>query len=180
VTFGESTVQIRDAKGMRHLARLLEEPGRERHALELARLEVGTAVRAPGNDGVLESVALGDAGAQLDLQSKAAYRQRLEDLREEVAEAEHFNDPERAAKARNEMTFLADELAGAVGLGGRDRKAASASERARLSVTRAIRAALTRIGEQNPALGKHFDATIRTGTYCSYNPDPRVPISWLV
>jgi tetratricopeptide (TPR) repeat protein len=178
VSFGGTTVQIRDTKGMRHLARLLEEPGRELHALDLARSEAGPATRRilPGQD--LGSDALGDAGERLDPEAKAAYRRRLEELRGEADEAERFNDPERAARTRQEIEFLAAELAGAVGIGGRDRKAASAAERARLSVSRAIRAALTRIAEQNPSLGKHFDTTVRTGTYCSYNPDPRVPMSW--
>jgi hypothetical protein len=27
-------------------------------------------------------------------------------------------------------------------------------------------------------LGRHLAATIRTGRYCSYTPDPRVPIAW--
>jgi len=180
VVFGGTTVQIRDTKGMRHLARLLKEPGKEFHALDLARSEVGTEIRAAPADAELESDALGDAGARLDPEAKAAYRRRLDDLGEEQAEAERFDDPERAAKAREEMEFLVSELAGAVGLGGRDRKAASAAERARLSVTRAIRAALKRIGEENPDLGKHFEATVRTGTYCSYKPDPRVPMSWQI
>jgi hypothetical protein len=65
-----------------------------------------------------------------------------------------------------------------VGLGGRDRSTASNAERARVSVTRAIRSAIERIGEQNPALGTHLDAAIRTGTYCSYRPDPRAPMAW--
>lgn len=121
---------------------------------------------------------MGDAGAVLDPVAKSAYRARLDELAEEVAEAEGFNDAESAARARQEIDFLTNELARAVGLGGRDRKAASAAERARLSVTRAIRSAVTRIAQQIPALGEHLDATIRTGTYCSYNPDPRVPISW--
>ena len=37
VEFGADTFRVRDAKGMRHLARLLASPGREVHALELAR-----------------------------------------------------------------------------------------------------------------------------------------------
>src|SRR4029079_1170282 len=37
--FGPDTCRVRDAKGMRHLSRLLESPGREIHALELARFE---------------------------------------------------------------------------------------------------------------------------------------------
>jgi hypothetical protein len=70
------------------------------------------------------------------------------------------------------------ELARAVGLGGRDRKAASHAERARLNATRAIRAAMTNLAREHPALGQHLTATIRTGRYCSYTPDPRTPVTW--
>jgi hypothetical protein len=126
----------------------------------------------------LPADGMGDAGSRLDGTAKAAYRARLEELEAEFAEADAFNDPERAARARQEIEFLADELAAAVGLGGRDRKAASAAERARISVTRAIRASMSRIAEHSPALGRHLEGTVRTGTFCSYNPDPRVPIHW--
>jgi hypothetical protein len=178
VAFAGDTVRIRDAKGMRHLARLLAEPGRELHALDLARTDAVADRHATDDVPELAPGGLGDAGPRLDAEAKAAYRDRLEELRGEVAEGEAWNDAERAARARVEMEFLADELAGAVGLGGRDRKAGSAAERARLSVTRAIRSALARIAEQHPALGRHLDATVRTGTFCSYTPDPRVPFTW--
>ena len=56
---------------------------------------------------------------------------------DELAEAERWNDPERAARLQAEEDALAHELAAAIGLGGRDRAAVSASERARVSVTRA-------------------------------------------
>ena len=121
---------------------------------------------------------LGDAGEMLDAQAKAAYKARLADLQEELDEAESFNDPARAAKVKEEMDFLVSELARAVGLGGRDRRAASHAERARLNVTRAIRSAMTNLGRANPGLGRHLDHTIRTGRYCSYMPDPRAPIVW--
>jgi non-specific serine/threonine protein kinase len=65
-----------------------------------------------------------------------------------------------------------------VGLGGRDRLAASTAERARINVTRAIKAALARIQEHSPALGRHLARTVRTGIYCSYAPDPRFPSAW--
>ncbi len=51
-------------------------------------------------------------------------------------------------------------------------------ERARVSTTRAIRAALRRLGEHNAALLEHLNATIRTGANCSYTPDPRRAASW--
>jgi hypothetical protein len=121
---------------------------------------------------------LGDAGALLDANAKAAYRARLADLRAELEEAEGFNDPARAAKARQEMEFLVGELARAVGLGGRDRRAAAHAERARLNATRAIRAAVANLARVNPALGRHLAVTIRTGRYCVYLPDPRAPIAW--
>ena len=70
------------------------------------------------------------------------------------------------------------ELARAVGLGGRDRRAASHAERARLNATRAIRAAMAHLARADPALGAHLSSTIRTGRYCSYTPDPRAPITW--
>ena len=121
---------------------------------------------------------LGDAGALLDATAKAAYRTRLAELRTELEEAEGFHDPERATKARHELDFLVAELARAVGLGGRDRRAAAHAERARLNVTRAIRAAVANLARDNPALGRHLAATIRTGRYCAYRPDPRAPITW--
>jgi len=70
------------------------------------------------------------------------------------------------------------ELARAVGLGGRDRRAASHAERARLNASRAIRTAMAHLAEANPALGRHLSSTVRTGRYCSYTPDPRLPIAW--
>ena len=45
-------------------------------------------------------------------------------------------------------------------------------------MTRALRQAMARIGEHHPQLGEHLDRTIRTGTYCSYQPDPRAPARW--
>lgn len=178
VEFGRDTFRVRDAKGMRHLARLLEAPGREVHALDLAR--VGSAASDVGrsDDSSLSAVGSGDAGPVLDAAAKAAYRERLDELRAELAEAEGWNDPERVARLQAETDALTHELTAALGLGGRDRSAVSAAERARISVTRAIRAALARIGEQSEPLSAHLVATIHTGTFCSYTPDPRAPISW--
>ncbi len=89
-----------------------------------------------------------------------------------------MGDSERAAQADAERDFLVRELARAVGLGGRDRRAGSASERARASVTRAVRQAMARIREHNAPLGEHLDRAIRTGTYCAYLPDPRATVNW--
>jgi hypothetical protein len=185
VSYDGSVVRVRDAKGMRYLAQLMAHPGREFHAIDLE-----AADRQPAPAGARGSTPwsgerelamrrdLGDAGVLLDATAKAAYRNRVRELRADLEEAESFNDQGRAANLRAELDFLVAELARAVGLSDRDRRAASHAERARLNVTRAIRAAMANLARENPALGRHLAATIRTGRYCSYNPDPRAPITW--
>src|SRR5262245_16591606 len=61
----------------------------------------------------------------------------------------------------------------------RRRSTASDSERDRLAVTKGIKGALARIGQAHPALGEHFEASIRCGYHCRYLPDPRHPIRWI-
>ena len=86
-------------------------------------------------------------------------------------------DVDRAAQADAERECLVRELARAVGLGGRDRRAASASERARSAVTRAVRHGLARIRVHDAARRASRHA-IRTGTYCAYLSDSRLPVVW--
>jgi hypothetical protein len=183
VCFAGSLARLADAKGLRVLARLLADPGREFHAVDLeaagSRAERPAPSAARGGPGELPvRPDLGDAGELLDTRAKAAYKARLDELQAELDEAERFGDPGRAAQAGTERDFLAGELARAVGLGGRDRRAASHAERARLNVTRAIRAAMANLARANPSLGRHLAATIHTGRHCSHTPDPRAPITW--
>lgn len=156
--------RIADARGLHHLARLLAEPGREVHALDLT---AGGSAPHPA-----------DAGPILDAAAKAAYRERVTELRAELDEAEAFADAGRAERARAELDALTAELARAAGLGGRDRRVGDAAERARVSVTKAIRSALRRIAQHDPDLAEHLGRTVRTGIFCSYQPDPRVRASW--
>lgn len=184
IRYGGRLIRVRDAKGLHYLGQLLREPGREFHVLDLGiEGEPGGPAqgrhRVPaGDEG--HAGGFGHAGALLDPTAKAAYRRRLQDLDEELDEALAFNDPERAARAEAELEALKAELARAVGLGGRDRTAASSAERARLNVTRAIRSVVQRIAAANPDLGEHLRLTVRTGTFCSYQPDPAAGAVWNV
>jgi hypothetical protein len=181
IEYERRVLHVRDAKGMRHLALLLANPGIEFHAVEVAGSAEGAVATAGAEvQGLAVRAGTGDAGVALDTQAKAEYRARLEDLRADIEEAEAFNDPERAARAREEMDFIAQELSSAVGLGGRDRRAASAAERARVNVTRALKREIRRIGDQDARLGRELSTTVRTGTFCAYEPDPRHPVTWEV
>jgi tetratricopeptide (TPR) repeat protein len=180
VVFDGDTAHVRDLKGMRYLARLLAEPGREYHVLDLVAAEIGPgAAPADGDQEAGRPLPwLGDAGAMLDGQARDAYRRRLAEIDDDIAQARAVADAGRAAQAETEREFLVRELARAFGLSGRARRAASASERARASVTRAVRQSMARIEQLHPRLGEHLSRTVRTGTYCGYFPDPRAPADW--
>ena len=178
VGFDGRTTRVRDLKGMRYLARLLADPGREFHVLDLVAAEAGSTATDGGRTASVWDSALGDAGELLDEQARTAYRRRLAEIDEDIDRAQAIGDTERAAQAATERDFLMRELSRAFGLGSRTRRAGSASERARAAVTRALRTAMARIDNHHPALGDHLDRAVHTGTYCSYQPDPRIPTKW--
>jgi hypothetical protein len=121
---------------------------------------------------------LGDAGEMLDDTAKAAYRRRLSELHEELEEAKELGNVERAEKAEQEIDALTSELSRAVGLGGRNRRAASASERARQSISKTIKSVVEKIAQSDARLGDIFSRCVKTGNFCSYQADPALPIAW--
>jgi len=187
---GVAVLRLKDSKGLRQIAQLLRHPDREFYVTDLVEAESSppSSPAAPQlgrmSDEDLARLGMRSAGTAepgeplLDAQAKAAYRQRLDQLRDQLEEATHFNDLERAARAQQEIDFLSRELARAVGLRGRDRTAGSYGERARVNVTRAIKSVIKRIAAGHPDLGRYLSTTIKTGTFCSYTPDPRLPIRW--
>jgi tetratricopeptide (TPR) repeat protein len=192
VGYGGKSFRLKDTKGLGYLAHLLRYPAAEFHVLDLAGGIAGqhdddetskSAHGLPRGDEDLEKAgihisSLGDAGEMLDDQAKVAYRSRLSDLHEELEEAKERGEGERAEKAEQEIDALTKELSRAVGLGGRNRRAASASERARQSISKTIKSVVDRIAQSDAALGDILSRCIRTGTFCSYQPDPDFPIAW--
>jgi signal transduction histidine kinase/CheY-like chemotaxis protein len=177
IAYAGSLFRLRDAKGLEYLARLLERPGSELHVLDLVSMPGGGEA---GADAGLSIASDSDAGPLLDESAKAAYRARLRELDEELADATRAGDAQAAARAEEEIHALAGQLAQAVGLGGRDRRAASASERARINVTRALKAVIDKVATSHPDLARHLRASLKTGVFCSYSPHPGVPDDWTV
>jgi hypothetical protein len=172
LVFDGRTTRLPHMLGLAYLARLLSEAGREVHAADLA------AAGHEGRRGPGVLAPPGDAGELLDARARSEYAARLRDAREELEEAQRRNDRGRAERLGEEIERLAAELSRGFGLGGRPRRAGSTSERARLSVTRAIRYAIEKIGEHDPALAEHLRRAVRTGTFCGYAPSSRDPVSW--
>ena len=179
ITFMGKTCRLRDSKGLRYIDELVHNPNRELHPLDLVvRLQAGVSSTADTSDIDGPFCFEGDGGKLLDATAKARFSRRLDDLREELAEAQSFGDKERAARTQEEINSLCEALRSAYGLGGRPRRSNSSAERARVSVTKAIKSALKRITAVDAILGAHLSATVRTGNFCCYVPDPLAEIDW--
>ena len=113
ITFAGQTVRLRDARGLRYLAQLLQQPG-----------------------ATVSAVVLTDAA-------------RVHPLGQRATDSPSPNAVPDADR-----------------------------ERARVAVSKAIKAAIERIATVHPSLADHLQATVRRGYTCTYMPDPRVPIFW--
>ena len=164
IAFDGRTIRLRDTAGLSYLATLLSSPGRDIPSTRLAG----------------EAADRGDAGPVLDRRAEAQYRRRLEDLEDQLDEAEANRDVGRAGAAREEIRSLESELSRGFGLGGRGRRACSASERARQSVGIAVRRTISRITREHPSLAEHLRRSVRTGMFCTYDPDPRASVAWVL
>jgi hypothetical protein len=158
-------------RGLQYLRMLLDRPGADLSALDLSDAVAGH----PG-----AQVAGGDAGPLLDRQALAAYRRRLAELDEELREADARADLALSERLTAEREALLAQVAEATGLGGRPRGTASARERARVAVRKAITAAEQRISSTDPALARLLRATVATGSCCRYEPDPGRPVQWVL
>jgi hypothetical protein len=119
-------------------------------------------------------------GPVLDGAARDAYRQRLGALAASLDAADRAGDSRAAERAEAERQALLGELRRAAGLGGRDRMTAPEAERARVNVTRTLRATIERLAPSAPHAAAHLRASIRTGGACRYEPAPGGPSRWHV
>ena len=141
LSYAGARATVADSPGLGHVAALLAAEGRPVHVLDLV---AGPALR---------DEILGEYGS------------RLADL---DAELRDVPDPLAAALARAERDFLRSEVAvleaGAPAAG-------EVADRARRLVGLRIRTSIDRLEESLPALARHLRRSIRTGTFCLYEPD---------
>lgn len=123
---GNERVLLPDSRGLQYLRALLAAPGREISSLDLA-------AGGPG----LVSASVGPA---FDSPARDAYRRRLAELKADLDAADRAGDREGADAAEAERDALLAELRRASGLGGRPRETSAEAERARVNVTRTLRA----------------------------------------
>jgi hypothetical protein len=160
-------LRIKGGRGIRLLAVLIDNPERQFHVMDLERCE-----RKDDPTECDPVFAFSNDGSMLDEDTKNAHKANLVELRDQLEEAQQFNDLFRASKIREEMATITNELARACGLYGTARRAASDAERARVRVTVAVKGAIEKISKYNSAIGWHLATSVRTGAFCIYRPAP--------
>lgn len=164
VGLGSVETAVPARRGFEHLHALLSRPGVEVAALDLA--------------GGPETIAQAGLGEVADAQALAAYRRRLEQIDDELDEADALGDQDAARRLADERSALVGELGAVTGLGGRRRTTGSGNERARVAVRKAVAAALDAIHAVDPVVARHLSGHVHTGLWCRYDPDPDAPVVW--
>lgn len=160
--FAGRSVGVRHSKGVGDIVRLIAAGGVEVHCVDLAGVTV-------------EHTSTGDV---IDARARASYEDRIRDLQAELDEADDHHDYARSYRAQVELDAIVEQLAAALGRGGRSRQGADAGERARSAVTHRIRGAIRQIAKVHPQLAAHLDRSIVTGHYCAYRPER--PVDWTI
>lgn len=151
-------------RGFEHLHVLLSRPGVEVPALDLA--------------GGPETVVQAGLGEVVDAQALTSYRRRVRQIDEELDDADACGDQARAERLALERIAILAELGATTGLGGRPRTSGSGNERARVTVRKAVVAALDAIHAVDPVLARHLTTHVHTGLHCRYDPDLDAPVEW--
>ena len=166
LVFGGRTALVADAKGLRDLHMLLAHPGADIPA---------TILIDPSRDaGAADAARRLGADPVLDDAARAAYRQRLAHLDQQIEDARNALAETAAVRLEAERDALLDELRRATGLGGRPRRLGDEHERARKTVTARIHDTLRRLDARHPELAAHLRARVATGSSCRYDPDPTI------
>jgi hypothetical protein len=133
------------------------------------------ALHLAGGAQTVDQAGLGEV---IDAQALAAYRRRLAEIDAALDRADASGDAGLGTELTSEREALLAQVAAATGLGGRTRTTGSSAERARVTVRKAIAAALDAIHGADPVVARHLTTHVRTGVRCCYEPDPDAPIDW--
>ncbi|WP_036384608.1 tetratricopeptide repeat protein [Muricauda sp. MAR_2010_75] len=161
LSYLDLSVAIKDCKGLHDISKLLEQPESQLHCTELMGV-------------VLETVGT----SIIDDQALKEYKEKIRSLKADISDAEEMGLYQKADQFKEEYEALVEHLSKVTGLSNKIRKTGSSNEKARAAVTWRIRNAIKKIEKVHPQLAKHLANSIKTGTYCSYEPE--TPHEWTV
>lgn len=162
LSFLGQSIILKDAKGFHDISKLLNNPKKEFHCMEMMNSNM--------NENATEVV--------IDHKAKIEYEKKIKRLLNQIEDAKEFNNIEHVEKLQDEYNTLVDHLAASLGLGRKPRKMGSSVEKARSAVTWRIRNAIKKIDSAHPKLALHLSKSIHTGTFCSYKPE--IHIDWVL
>ena len=99
-------VTLRDTKGLRDLGRLLAEPGRELHVLDLMAAGPGARSIPPSRAAEAGLAIEGRAEPVIDQAARARYKRRVSELEQELEDAQERGGGGASAAAREELDAL--------------------------------------------------------------------------
>jgi tetratricopeptide (TPR) repeat protein len=161
ITCAVGSATLADARGLHHLAMLIQAPGQP--------LSIRQLIGAP-------------AESRHEVIDDAARRQLVETIRrlhDRIDDANLDGDWSRADALRDEVDRITEHAESALWR-GRSRAFPDAHERGRPAVQKAIRRVIAQITEQSPELGHALSASIKTGSQCVYIPTAGLPDRWSI
>ncbi len=160
ISFEGKLIRATEVKGFCDLIKLLQNPEKEFHCAELM---------GSGLDMKAEPL--------FDEKAKRSYQKKILELQEEIRSSENNNDLQRTTMLHKEYDDIVDHLTSSLGIKGSIRKSHDTLDKTRSAVTWRIRTAIQKIEKNHPILGKHLSMSIKTGLFCSYNPEK--PVQWI-
>ncbi|WP_370477793.1 tetratricopeptide repeat protein [Tamlana flava] len=155
IVYQNTTITLKHVKGFNDIHKLLAEPTKLFHCLDLMEAAIDES----------------NSTKTIDAKAKSQYLNKIKELQAEIDEAEELNQIEKINGLREEYEHILDHLSKSLGLSGKTRKVGSTIEKARSAVTWRIRSAIKKIEVSHPQLGKHLSKSVTTGTFCAYNPE---------
>ncbi|MDQ6909424.1 MAG: tetratricopeptide repeat protein [Actinomycetota bacterium] len=156
VRYAGSEARLAHERGLQDLPHLLAHPAQSLHVADL--------LLGPTSPGVGTAATVGVAPvSELEDEARAEHRARLAELESEADRARRADDPIEVALASAELDRIEALLA----------SEGDSLELARAAVATRVRLAVDAVERAHPELGRHLRRSIRTGTFCSYEPPSR-------
>lgn len=184
VTFNGETSTIKNTKGLRYIAWLIRNQGKEIDIRELyyAINPLEIEITDPTHSGMTshqlekEGLAPDNLGYKeelIDQKTKQDIEKRIRAIENEASIAEETGNSARLSKLEDEKSKIAQYLSASLGIGGRPREFSNEQKKILDSVKKCIRGDIYKIGTHLPALAEHLKS-INLASNLSYNPNPTV------
>lgn len=155
---------VPDSVGMRYIARLLADPGRDFWVVDLVAEEKKVPALVEG----------GDAPAGPNLKAVKELRLKIEALEARAEEEEGLGSTLAASDLRRRAEEAREELEAVLAFDGAGKEQMKEQAKAKDSVRKALDAAIKAIDAKHPALRRHLDPLIDRGATVVYRP-PKAP-----